>query len=1079
MSQPLRVFRPLGCALLIFGFWLVPLYAQTSQDIVGTVRDQTGALIPGVTVTARHLGTNESREAVTNDTGDYRIIRLGRVGRYEIRAEMPGFKMAVVPDVLLTTGQTLRVDLVLEVGEVTDSVTVEGRVPLVRSETSSLEVVVQNREILELPLYGRDFLALTGLTAGVSTKAPAGAGYQLHNLVVGGARARDNEYRIDGIRAMASHNADITVKPPLDSIQEFQLIRHQYSAEYGRAMGAIVEVRTKSGTNDFHGSVYEFARRGNWSAVPYFAASKPRFTQDDFGGSIGGPVWLPGLYNGRNRTFFFYNFEKFRSPSDIVMRNYVLTEAERQGDFSQSIWGQPVDPLTGQPFDGGRVPAGRFSPAALNMLDILPGPNQPLDGTFNSNVNLPNDTETPKHVFRVDHAFSDRHSLFSSVMWNRQSRIVAPALDCGTGCNRASDLDEDFDDVNLVVGYTWSLSPAVIWQARAGYSYHKQGWEQIDRSQNFAKEWGFAFHPPDDRPDLHGVPRINVAGFGSYFGLWATPFNHRLEYLYHLSNTVSVIKGDHYIKLGADIIEDRLRGSGACGSTGQYWFGSNADGTLNRAADFLMGIYNFAGFQFTPQWSKAKRLQTSYFVQDDWKLSPRLTLNLGLRHDYFAPYESMTGRIARFDLHRDEVIYPEKARSQMTPDQLDALEFPFRFEGSARSYPEAAKGNFSPRLGLAFRPFGGNDTVVRAGYGLFYGSPQGFAVVRNWKVAPWQAWLNFGDFVGPGRLMFVDQKIPEVETVQYLTPGDIRMPEEGFKNAYVQHWNLTIQRALGGDVAVELGYAGSRGVHLEFEHRGQKFAHLYGFQDYFMGAQLRISSSGHDSKYHALQTTLQKRYSRGLTFRANYTWSKLMNDTPELFDTGSASDPLIEKRTEWSRGQADLTHNFNLSGIYELPFGRGQAWGAAWSRGLDAVLGGWKLNFLMNAHSGAPMNVLWGPTFRPDLVPGSKASLDNPTRDRWIDPGVFQRPSCFPCQGNVGRNIVNGPGFFDTDLGVSKIFRIPGTENHTLEVRGELFNAFNHPNLFRAATDVSQPGSERLTGAFPMRRVQLGLRYAF
>jgi hypothetical protein len=569
-----------------------------------------------------------------------------------------------------------------------------------------------------------------------------------------------------------------------------------------------------------------------------------------------------------------------------------------------------------------------------------------------------------------------------------------------------------------------------------------------------------------------------------------------LEYLYNLTNTVSINKGDHYIKLGADIIQDRARSNGACGATGQYFWGGSPPplGTTNRAADFLLGMYGSGGFQFTPQWTAIKRWQTSYFVQDDWKISRKLTLNLGLRHDYFAPYESLTGRIARYDLVHDQVLYPEKARAQMTPQQLAALKFPYRFEGPALSFPEAVKTNFSPRIGIAFRPFGTGDTVVRAGYGLFYTSPFAFAVARNWKVAPWQAFIGLSPSgVGrPDTPFLIHQSIPELEGAQYKLPGNIRMPENGFKNAYAQHWNLTIQASLFKDMALEVGYVGTKGVHLEFERRAKDFAPLYGFKDFAIGSQLFIWTSSHDSEYNAMQVTLQKRYSAGLTFRSNYTWGKLMNNTPEGFDL---DDPSITYgREEWARGQADIKHNFNFSGIYELPFGRGRVWGVDWNRGIDAVLGGWKLNFFFDANSGAPVNIFWAPSpvgtaigLRPDLVPGKNPVLpkSEQTRQRWFDVTAFRQPACWPCQGNFGRNVIDGPNFANLDLGISKIFQIPD-KTHTLEIRGEMFNALNHPNLVLRGFDqqgdqvtITRPNPAALQNAFPMRRIQLAVRYAF
>ena len=1067
--------------VVLFSF--TALWGQTSQNIVGTVTDDSRGVVPGVEITARHTATNQTRTVVTNDTGDYHIGQLGNVGTYEIRAEMAGFKVAVAPSVLLETGRTVRVDLTLQVGEVTQSVTVEAGTQLVRSETSSLDLVVHSREIIELPLFGRNFLDLARTSAGVSTRAPAGMGYQETNLVVGAARARDNEYSIDGIRSMDDHNADMAVKPPLDSIAEFELIRNMYAAEYGRAMGAIVNVRSKSGTNDFHGSLYWFSRRGSQAAIPYFAAEKPVYEEDDYGGSIGGPVWIPGAYDGRDKTFFFFNYEKFRSPSEALKRGYMLNDAELAGDFSQSPWGLPVDPLTKVPYPGGIIPASEFSSATQNMLQVLPGPNQEFDGAFNYQGNFDESTFEPRKVIRIDHHFTDNFSIFSSAMWTTRAALASPAIDCGADCDRASNLDNNTDNVNLVLGGSWSITPTLIWEARGGYVYHKSGYAQINRSQNFASDFGMAFHPSDEDTHLHGVPRVNVRGFGSYFGLWATPFNEGMSYNYQLSNVVSFYKGNHFFKTGVDVLQDRRRAIGACGSTGQYWLGWGDDnGTTNQAADFLIGDYNFAGFQFTPQWRKSQRWRTSYFIQDDWKVNPKVTINAGLRYDYFAPYKPVgDSRMATYDLVQDVVRYPAAARDEMTPEQLASLDFPHQFEGPAQTFFDEDKLNLGPRLGIAFRPFGTGNMVVRAGYGIFFGSPQGFATNRNsTSVAPWQAWLNLGAFgTTGGRAFFWDVLQPEVGEGKNFSVGNIRMAEPGYHNPYSQQWNLTIQKELGRSMAFEVGYIGSRSVHLEFEHLGKKFAPLYGFEDFALGAGLRISSSGQDAAYHALQMTLERRFAAGLAFRTNYTWSKLLNDTPEHFDATVGSNAILQKPDEWGQGQGHTSHIFNLSGIYELPFGRGRQWGADWNRGVDAVLGGWKVNFLMDTNSGSPVNALWG-VLRPDWAPGREGDKGNQTRELWIDPTAFQDRSS-DGQGNVGRNIFDGPNFFNLDFGISKLFLIPGTETHTFEFRAEMANATNHPNFFFPSQriDVSQPGTSTLRNAFPMRRLQWGIRYAF
>ena len=1095
--------RLLGAVAVV---WLCvsPLWGQSSQTIVGTVQDQTGGLIPGVTVTARHLDTNATREVVTNDTGDYKIIRLSRVGLYEVRAEMPGFNVALAPDILLTTGQTVRVDLALVVGDITQTVTVEGAPPLVRSETSSLEVVVEHREIVELPLYGRNVLDLTGLTTGVSTKAPSGIGYQQHNLVVGGARARDNDYRIDGFRSMANYNADMTVKPPLDAIEEFQLIRHNYSAGYGRAMGAIVEVRTKSGSNDFHGSGYWYARRGSWSAIPAFAKTKPTFEEDQYGGSIGGPVWLPGVYDGRDRSFFFFAYEKFKSPSEKVARFYAPTAAERAGDYSQSHWNQgrlgggfPIDPLTGEPFPGGQIPLSRMDGATQKMLGVIPMPNQELDGNVNWTGNFPFDREYPNYMVRGDHQFTDNHSFFSTIMFTQDLQFISPALDCGLDCNRISDVNQDGGNTSMVMGYNWTMSPTLVLENRLGYTWSNAAtFVGVNQESNHAEDLGFSHYPSSDPSNSHlwGAPRVTVGGHGSgptpgaatYFGHYSGGNLTRAEEAYNYNSIVSWVKGNHYFKFGVDILQDRPRVLATNGGSGMYWVGGPQI-TGNSNADFFLGEYGLGGFQFVAQWSGAKRTQHSLFIQDDWKVSRNLTLNLGLRHDFSPPYTSLQDRVIHYDLADDIVVYPSALESQLTQQQRDSLQFPHRFSGPSTSFVDPDKWDFSPRLGLAYRPFGGNDMVVRAGYGVYYGSPMGYAVNRNWQAAPWQAWLNYGVWGGipPVPRRFADVQ-PELLEETYTIPGNIRTPEPGWQNAYTQHWNATLQKKIAHDIALEVGYAGARSVHLDFEHTGKLFAPKYGYEDFSLGGNLRLNTSGADSEYNAMQVTVQKRYSSGLAFRANYTWSKLMNDTSEAFDQGinPAAALTYRKLDEWGVGQADLRHNFNFSGIWELPFGIGRRVGSGWNRGLDAALGGWKMTYILDMNSGAAMNVFYGNFLRPDFISsGSDGNLPSSQRNEhvWFDQTAFQL-AAEGQQGNVPRNSIEGPNYGNLDLGIGKDFRI--NETHRFQFRVEMFNATNHPNFYRGGsqsntTRVDLPFAARLTQSWPMRRIQIGVRYSF
>lgn len=1060
--------------------------AQSYQTVVGTITDPSDRPVASATVVLKHLLTGESRSASTDAQGDYRISGLRHVGDYEVRCEATGFKAASVPQFAVLTGATVRVDVKLDIGAVAEQVTVTADVPSVRSEVSSLSAVAENREILELPLYQRNFLGLTALSPGVSSRAP-NAFINMNesglNLAVGGGRTRDNDIRLDGVRNVTGLNNDINTRPPLDALEEFQMLRHQYAAEYGRAMGAVVEVRTKSGSNAFHGSGYWFGRRGDWAAIPYFALSQPVFKEDQYGGSIGGPVWLPKIYKGTNRTFFFFAYEKFDNPSETVFRRYLLTPEERAGDFSRSIWGTtPLDPLTGQPFPGSRIPTTRFNPAIQKVFGLLPTPNTSIDANMNWTGNIPTPTKRPQFVLRGDHTISGNHSVYVSAAWSNEDNRRAFALDCGVCANRISDVAFVYNNRTVTGGHTWVISPRIVLQSRLGYSYLKSQYDQVDRSKNWAKELGFAFRPADDRQELWGMPPINVRGFGgAYFSYFTNPTYGREEPAYNAISTITVNAGAHSVKAGADIIQDTTMGLFACGAAGAYSFGFDPR-VGNQSAEFLLGVHNSSYYQRTPARAKARRWQQAYFAQDDWRITQRLTLNLGLRYDFFSPYNAPDHRVARYDFATDEVIYPAALRDTLSADVRAGLKFRHRFDGPSTSYEHPSKFNFAPRFGFAFRPFGNSSTVIRSGYGIFYASPQGFSTTRNWRVGPWAEYLPLGQ--SPASLtrpvMYIDKVQPELATTDYLTPGDVRMPEPGFKNAYTQQWNLTIQRAIVRDLSIEAGYVGSRGVHLDFEVWGQRYASLYGRSNFFLGDSLRVNSSGFDSRYNSLQLTLQKRYSAGYSFRLNYTYGNLMNNTPDAYSADQGGHWAIVQRNEWARSDADVRHNLNFSGIYELPFGRNRALGANWNRVTDAFLGGWKLNYLLELNSGNVINVLWGPRFRPDLVPGRNPVLEGRSDFAWFDPSAFRAPACAaPCQGNVGRNVLDGPNFRNLDLGISKLFYI--RESHRIDARLEAFNSTNTANFSAGGlnVDVSQPASNRLRTVAPMRRVQIAVRYSF
>ncbi len=1081
-----------GVALLLgLAMGLTALHGQTSQDIVGTVKDQSDAAIAGAKVLVRHLETNTTREVTTNEVGDYRVARLGQVGQYEVRAEMPGFKSAVAPQVLLEIGRTVRVDLTLQVGEITDSVTVETEVPLVRSETSSLATVLQNREILELPLNRRNFFALTALTPGVSTRGPAAGGHTFkgENLGVGGARTRDNDYRIDGIQTKTAFYNGLAVSPPLDSIQEFQLVRNSYAAEYGRAAGGIVELRTRSGTNQFHGSAYEFARRGRWNAIPYLSRNRPAFREDQYGGSIGGPVILPKLYEGKDRTFFFFTYERLYQPNETVLRFYTPTAEERRGDFSNSIFGTALNrPFTTVPYSGSIIPTNEINPVSLKVLKILPEPNTPLRGDVNWTANVPANQDSNVFVARLDHHFNDRHSVYGSLIRGASSRPTPGALDCGTCATRYSDSLFQSPSNGGQLGYTWLKNPGLILEVRGGFVRgYIQSTPATPIKTNLTKELGFGFFPTN--PDSFGYPTLTV-GASRWLREPVTQLNNHFSQ--NLLSTLSVNRGSHFLKFGFDVLRNETDFYFNNGVTGTYVLANSLSG--NVIADFLLGTYYSGAFSPDSSPTNPKRLAYSSFIQDDWKLHPKLTLNLGLRHDYFGGWGDGFNRIVRFDFSKDEVIYPEALASAFSPDLKARILFPYRFEGPATSY-QATKKNFGPRVGLAYRPFKSSHTVVRLGYGIFFAQPDGFETGRGAGFAsPWAAFLVVDN--SAAKNFTFDRADPEIVAGKFPDVGWTAIPAPGFRDTYLQQWNLTIQRQLWSQTALELGYVGSRGVRLTSQVGANHLAPVYGLPTYKNITVVTVN--GHDSRYDSMQLLLQQRFSQGLSFRLNYTWSKALNDYADFFDNGTVYYGF-DKRREWARAMGDHRHNLTLAGIYELPVGHRRRFLSSMHRVPDALFGGWKLNYIATLLSGFPINLTYAGPWRPNVVPGRDANLPASERrpDRWFDPTAFSVPAppcpapaiwnstsqdVGRCMGSLARNAIDGPGFANLDLGISKLFRLK--EGHSVEARLELFNATNHPNFFFNLTNrqglfFNRANAQVANGVHGMRQLQVGIRYSF
>ena len=1050
---------------------VVALLAAVTQiraedaTLVGTVKDVTGAIIAESTVTVRHVETNTVQTALTNEQGDYRVP-LSRVGLYQVSAKSAGFKTTVVSDLIVQIGQTVRLDMVLQLGEVAESVIVEARAPLVHSETSSLSEVMDNRRILELPLNGREFLQLAALTPGVSSRNPsAGSPSKGGALEVNGGRSGHNQFRLDGVDNTDNHYNELAAVPPIDSIQEFQMIRNLYSAEFGRAGGAVLDVRLRSGTNQIHGGAYEFLRNSYFDARNFFAQTKPAFRFNQFGGTVGAPIFIPRVYNGVNRTFFFFNYEGFRQSKGITQLWNMPTALERQGDFSQS----PVKPkniYTNAPFSDNKIPVNLMSPLGLKLMNLLPLPNagDPIRN-FVNNSQQTNDWTT--FVTRIDHQISQNRTLSGSYVGGTRQEIQ-PNINTYTARARPQN------GYAASIGLIQSFSPRVVMETHLGYTRLIDLIDNADKT-DYATQIGWPLHQKGS--SFYGFPRMSIKGpLGqfNYFGVDHSPFGRRNN-AYNVVNALSVNRGQHYLKMGVDLKRQQdnwvLMGS-------RNFFLNTYSG--NVWADLDMGLASSVQFMPDVDWMYLRRSMWGTYIQDDWKVNRRLTLNLGFRYDVNTPYKSKDKRMATFDPQTGQLVFPEGA--PLSDADKARLQFPYRIGGPPTGY-DIDWGDYGPRFGLAFRPLGSNSLVIRGGYGIFFAPPSAFVTAYTGFVPPWQARIALaGTPASPAILdnvsaSYFQSALKDTGSVLYVPYG------RTFHDLRTKQWNFAIEKEIVRNLALEVGYVGSAQNHVSGLIDGQNFAQQnIGKPTYPGFNSLSLRTSAYNADYHALQISARKAYSFGLSFSSNFTWSKALND--QSSDDASSIPNYNDYRQIWGRADFDVRYIFNFSGIYELPLGRKRPFLSQANGFVNAVLGGWKLNYILQANSGYPFSLSVSGAaslVRPDVLPGKSANLPPSQRsiDRWFDPSVFTLPaSRF---GNLGKNVMDGPGYTSLDLGIAKVFDL-SSERHKLEFRTELFNALNHPNFFfTGLQDVpfNVPGANRPSNVRDPRSIQLALKYNF
>jgi hypothetical protein len=1087
-------------ALALVASWTTVTHAQTAR-ITGTVTDPTRAVVPGATVTIVNADTNDTRVATANEGGQYNVPFLPS-GRYTVSCELQGFQTTRRQGIVLETDQEIRVDFSLQPGAVTESVLVVGT-PVLASDTSSVGQVVTGQTISDLPLNGRNFLQLARLATGVLESAAGDRAGEGGAFVANGARSVLNSFMLDGVDNNArivdqQNSSNVVSQPSVDALSEFSIQTNNFSAEHGQAAGAVINATIRSGTNAFRGVGFEFLRDDAFDARNPFAApgEDKRLSRHQYGGTLGGPV-------RRDRTFFFASWETTDEERGLDYRNTVPTLAQRVGDFRGFVnnQGRPVliyDPATTRPNPGGtgfirdpfpdnQIPAGRIHPLVQQLLGMLPEPNLP-DPTGNYVVTR--DAIRKRHQLdtRVDHSVSTNSKLYVRYSFtNRDDGVPGPYDAPLIGTTQFQQAIKTQLAHNLAIGQTQVLGGNRVNELRLGYN----------RIQDDLHPWvtdttpaAFGFKGIPETPGVTGLPRIAIGGF-SNIGEAAFLPNFKVSEVFQAGDTFSFLRGRHALKAGANyrfirsFFDISGQARGFYNFTGGFTQNPQArPNSGSGLADFLLGI------PATTQLSQTLLGDIRYhyvagYLQDDWRVSSRLTLNLGVRYELFThPYER-NGQQANLLLDEMKLIYaggnvPPSIPSSFTTSLPEGV--------SSKTLMRLDRNNFAPRLGFAYKLR--DETVMRGGAGVFYGDhPTIGASSRLPANPPYQV-----------NVSYATDSITPIVTLDGGFPADVLAPvfspfltfnawDPAAPQAQAYHWNTNVQHELPW-LVVEVGYTGSRGTNLSVNWDPNAplpgpgtVASRRPFPQFGGINGLKYEGT---SDYHAGHVRIDRRLKHGVSVIGHYTYAKSIDLGGANFISGDLvyRDPR-NIRLDRGLSSFDVRHNLVVSYIWDIPVGSGRRVDLR-NPWLNAIVGGWQFNGLTTARSGTPftpslsVNPAQSGHARPDRIADGNLPSGERSADQWFDPSAFVAAVPFNF-GTAGRNILIGPGLFNTDFGLFKRFRVDARgRSREIQIRLEAFNVFNQPHYAQpnATVDLLQAG--RITAIVgTMREMQLGVKVVF
>jgi hypothetical protein len=1096
------VCRVLCALLLTLGAASTAVGQAVTGTILGTVTDSTGAIVANAKVTIVNEGTGLTRVVTADANGEYTAPGLP-TGHYTITSEMTGFKTVALSNIEVGVDQRVRINIKHDVGAMTESVSVQAETPLIQTSSSELGTTVSHDQIEALPLNGRNFVNLTRTIPGVLRGIPGanidGAGSLAWrasaSFSANGQRPRDNNYMLDGVDNNETWLQTVVIFPSVDALDEFKMQTSTYSAEYGRSLGGVVNLQIKSGTNQYRGSGFEFMRNDAFDANNFFnnraGRAKPDFKQNQFGGTLGGAVF-------KDKTFFFTDYQGHREEQGQTFLSTVPTLAMRRGDFSEI--NRPIfDPTTGAQFPGNIIPDGRIDSVARNILtQLYPEPN--TTGTRQANgqtinnylINPVKERQDNQFDVKVDHNLSPANRFFTRYSYQKTHRLQPATLPHGDAGATFGAGDGNVKGQSLAFNDTHTFGGAWLNEFRFGWSSIKFFMTPIDFGTNPA--------------NAVGLPGININEVTSAFPQFTFQNIRNLgqnanqplitnQNDFQFFDNVTWIKNKHTIKSGGSITLRSREILNADSITGVFNFNNNmtsncagqpAGCTINGStgfdvASFMLGLTNtktrnlFDANTYTEQ-----RPEYSLYVQDDYRISNRLTMNLGLRWDVYVPWVEKDNRQSNFD----EVLGKFVVASDNAV--INGIEV-------GRYLQTYSKKDLGPRFGFAYDLFGDGKTMVRGGFGIFWNFTPGGTSSSKAQNPPFlQSTALNANPTAYGSNLLLKDGLPPPPGVDPNRPasGTTRsIFDVNFRDAYARQWNFNVQRSFYTNYMLEVAYVGSQGRQMLLKGDPNQARPVVGVTDSNVNrpyAQLapalrtigQVQSRG-TLDYNALLVKFQRRFANNFSFLNSYTWGKaidLNSDNDGLVTLTNVYDP------QYNRGPADydITHTFTSSWIYELPWARNQVWG------------GWQINGIVLVRGGLPLTVTstngvqsTGTGNRPNRI--CDGNISNPTIDRWFDTSCFvQTADLTGTYGDSGRGIIRGPGSFNIDASLIKNTKIGNVQT---EFRVEAFNLLNHPQFANPNTTVGNAAYGTISAmlASPScalcgtteRQVQLGVKVRF